>query len=190
MNYGTACLRARLGIALLLCVTASAHELQDNRATLVLRDRRHLSVTLYLSYTEALHQALLPQRPLPSFLLMYSAMAPDDLQKELLRAQTKFQSNTHLYVAPGREVRLVNWNWPSAKQVQALFQQLVMQAIANPANHSHEEPLEIRADANAGEEITSVQIQFPAEFHNVLVVSYKPNQQWVEGRSLSGAIKF
>src|SRR5579871_2475662 len=93
----------------LLAPRAAGHELQENRATLVLRERGHVSVTLYIAYTEALYQALAPQRPYAAFLLVYSAMKPEDLQKELLRAQARFQSGTRVYASTGKEIPLSNW---------------------------------------------------------------------------------
>lgn len=167
-----------------------AHELQDNRATLVLRDKTHLSLTLFIAYPEALHLALVPKRPFPEFLVMYSSMKPDDLQKELLRAQSKFQASTRLYLSPGGEVAFTNWIWPQPKQVQALLRQRVMQSMVDPNGHSHDAPLEIHADANAQKDIASVRIQFPDEFQKVLVVATRPSQFWVERQSLSPEIKF
>lgn len=169
---------------------ALAHELQDNRATLVLRDKTHLSVTLYIAYAEALHLALTPQRPFAAFLVVYSSMKLEELQKELLRAQTKFQATTRLYLTPGGEAALTNWIWPDAKQVQALLRQRVMQSMVDPNGHSHEAPLEVRADVNAQKDITSVRVQFPDEFQKVLVVATRPSQFWVERKSLSPEIKF
>ena len=168
----------------------AAHELQDNRATLVLRDNTHLAVTLYLAYADALHMALAPQRPIAEFLMAYSAMNPDQLQKELLRAQAKFQAATKLYLATGTELAVTNWQWPNARQVQAMMQQRIMQAMVDPGGHAHDEPLEIHADANATEEITAIRAQFPEEFQKVLVVSYRPTQVWVEPKLWSPPIKF
>jgi hypothetical protein len=169
---------------------ASAHELQENRATLVLRERNHVAVTLYISYTEALYQALAPQRPYAAFLLVYSAMKPEELQKQLLRAQARFESATRMYSASGKEIKLGNWAWPDVKQVQAILQQRVIQAMVDPNAHSHEAPLEIHADANASEVLASVKVRFPEEFQKVLVVSFRPNQQWVDGKALSPEIRF
>jgi hypothetical protein len=178
-------------LGLLLAAAGSpAHDLQDNRATLVLRDGNHLSVSLYLAYADALHAALAPQRPVDEFLVAYSAMKPELMRKELLRAQAKFQSATRLYLASGRELALTNWIWPDAGQVQAMLQRRIMQAMVDPAGHAHEEPLEVHADANSPEEITAVRVQFPEEFQKVLVVSYRPKQQWVEPKSWSPAIRF
>jgi hypothetical protein len=168
----------------------AAHELQDNRATLVLRDETHISMTIYLAYGDALHMALAPQRPMAEFLVAYSAMKPESLQKELIRAQARFQAATRLYHAAGREIALTNWIFPDAKQVQAMLQQRIMQAMVDPAGHAHDEPMEIHADANSPEPITSVRIQFPEEFQKVLVVAYRPSQLWVEPKFWSPAIKF
>lgn len=178
-----------LALAMLVPI-AAAHELQDNRATLVLRDKTHLSVTLFIAYTQALHLALAPQRPYAAFLVAYSSMKPEDLQKELQKAQAKFQSETKLLLAPGGEIGLTNWIWPDAKQVQTLLQQRVMQAMVDPNGHSHEAPVEIRADANAKQDVASAKIQFPEEFRKVLVVAFRPTQLWVEPKSLSVEIKF
>ena len=187
--------RVLVVLALLLCSPAGAHELADNRATLVLRDGRHLTMTLYIAWAEALHAALAPKRPPAEFLAIYSAMKPEDLQKQLSRAQAGFQAATRLYLAEGPELSLSNWVWPDAKQVQDLLRQRMMQAMVDPGNggsggHSHEEPVEIRADAVAPREITSVRVRVPEEFRNVLVVAYRPSQLWVEPRTLSPAIRF
>jgi hypothetical protein len=188
----TSTLRAATLAALILAAGAGAHELQENRATLVLRDKTHIGVTLYIAYSDALHQVLMPQRPFASFLLIYSAMKPEELQKELLRAQSKFQSETRIYLSPGpgREIPLTNWVWPDVKQVQTMLQQRIMAAMVDPNRHAHDTPIEIRADANSPHEITAVTVRFPEEFQTVLVVSYRPNQVWTDGKALSPEIKF
>ena len=65
-----------------------------------------------------------------------------------------------------------------------------MQLMVDPNRHAHEPPVEIRAEANARQEITAVRIQFPDEFQKVLVVSYRPSQVWVEPKTVSAPIKF
>jgi hypothetical protein len=70
----------------LLVPNLFAHELQDNRATRVLRDEYHLSLTLFINYTDALFLALAPKRPFQEFLLVYSAMGQfaEEFQKALV----------------------------------------------------------------------------------------------------------
>jgi hypothetical protein len=176
----------------LLAAGAGAHELQENRATLVLRDKTHVSITFYIAYSDALHQALMPQRPFAAFLMIYSAMKPEEMQKELLRAQSKFQAETRMYFSPGpgREIPISNWVWPDVKQVQTMMQQRMMAAMLDPNGHSHETPIEIHADANAPNEVAAVTLKLPGEFQRVLVVSYKPKQVWVDGKTLSPDIRF
>jgi hypothetical protein len=116
-------------------------------------------------------------------------MKPDDLQRELSRAHARFMSTTHI-TAGGREVPLSNWAWPNPKQVQGMLQRCIMQALTDPNGHFHEEPFEVHVDAVATSEITSVQAQFPPEFQKVMLVAYKPNQQWVEPNKVSTVVKF
>jgi hypothetical protein len=169
---------------------AAAHDVQDNRARIVLRDERHLSVSLFIAYADALRLALAPQRSPQEFLMVYSATDPARLQKELLRAQARFQAETKLYLATGKEIPLTGWVWPDAKQVQAMMQQRIMQAMVDPAGHAHDEPVEIDADTIAPENVVAVRVQFPEEFQNVLVVWYRASQLSVEPKSWSPALKF
>lgn len=174
----------------LLLGTASAHEIQDNRATLVLRDQTHLSVTIYLAYSEALRLALAPQRPMSEFAMVYSTMSTDRLQKELLKAQAKFQATTRIYLAAGRELPVTNWIFPDPVVVQTTLRQMTMLSVVDPSAHAHEEPLEIHADANSPEPVTAIRVQFPEEFQKVLVVAYRPTQLWIEPKTWSPAIRF
>jgi ribosomal protein RSM22 (predicted rRNA methylase) len=134
--------------------------------------------------------ALAPQRSPQEFLVVYSAMKLEDLQKELLRAQAKFQAAIHVFPGPAQELMLTNWVWPEAAQVRTLLQQRVMQAVVDPNNFGHDQPLEIHAEGVSTREITSVQIQFPEEFQRVLVVAYKPTQTWAEPKAVSPILKF
>lgn len=177
-----------LALILTLSAVAYAHDLEDNRATLVLRDPTHISVTLYLNYPEALHKTLLPKREYGAFLLIYSSMKPEDLKKELLRAQAKFEADTQLATAGGARLKLSGWLWPDTKQVQAILQQQVMQAMVD--GHVHSPPVEIHADALASTSIQTITAQFPAEFQKVLVVSYKPNQVWIGDGGPQPQIRF
>jgi hypothetical protein len=182
---------ARCLLALmLLAPAATAHELQNNRATLVLHDQTHVSITLYLAYTDALHQALAPQRSISEFLVAYSAMNLDQLQRELARAQAGFQGGMKLYLANGTELTLTNWVWPTAREVQIAMQQRMMLALVDPNGHAHDQPVEIHADAVSKAPITSIRVSFPQEFGPVLVVSYKPRQVWVAPKLWSPEIVF
>ncbi len=170
--------------------SAAYHELTDNRATLVLRDQTHLSVTMYIDFTSALHRALAPQHSETEFVLTYSAMPPVRFRDALHKAQARFVINTRVQQSPGDTVVLSNWTWPDATAVQAMLQQHAMQTVVAPLDHAHAQPMEIHADAIAAQPIRAVTIRFPSEFARVLVVSYKPNQVWVDPTMRSPRITF
>lgn len=177
-------------IFLLVAVMALAHELNDNRATLVLRDKTHVSVTLYLNYPEALHQALAPQRPMAEFLAVHAALTLEQLKVPLERAQAKFMAGTRMTGADGEVIPLSGWTWPSVRDVQLQMQHQMMRAIVDPGNHTHEDPLEVKAEGVAAREIGGVKVQFPEEFDKVLVVAYKPSQTEVGKSAVSPVIRF
>lgn len=171
----------------------TVHELQDNRATLVLRGGALLAVSLHINYADALHRTLAPQLSMGDFLAMSAAMPPAQFRAALERAQTHFRHGVHVVQAGGRDVTLDNWEWPDAAQVQAMLQQLAMEAIVAPQDQPHESPLEIRADGvvpgAVGKE-WSVQVRFPDEFQRVLVVWYKAKQAWSAPQDPSPVITF
>jgi hypothetical protein len=177
----------------------NSHELPANRATLVLRDERHVSLSLYIDYVEALHASLAPERPMPAFLAQFSAMKPVELQAHLLRTQQQWIRQIELSaVDPGRTpagramtpVSWRNWVWPDAARVQRLLQERLMQGLVAPAGHVHDEPLEIRAESTAMRAVSEARLSLPKAFGRVLVVWYRPRQLWVDPGTVSGAIRF
>lgn len=154
---------------------AAAHEINTNRATVVLRDETHITLTGYVNYTQALHQALAPQLSAQEFVLTHAGMKPSDLQLALERAQQGFEKSTVLKATDGQPLAL-QWRWPDLARVQAQLQQRAMQAVVAPAEHGHEEPLEVQAQARAANPIQDLSVQLPPQWGSVLLVSYRPKQ--------------
>lgn len=181
-----------LAIWCALASSVHAHELQDNRATLVLRDQQHLALTFFVDYTAVLHQVLAPQLSLPEFVLMYSAMQPQAFTAQLQIAQAKLQSSMGLTLHKGKAAVLTQWVWPKAVAVQNLLQQRAMQSVVAPTDHGHAVQSEIRAEVKSGQagDFISVKLQLPIEFKDVLVVSYQPKQVWVRPRTPFTTITF
>jgi hypothetical protein len=180
-----------MGLLLYLTVcVASAHELSDNRATLVLRDNTHLTVTLYVGLPEFLFRTLAAGKPFGSFLVEYSALDPATFRRELLRAQSRVEKGTHLFLEDGRPLLLVRWQWPEPAAAQAMLRERVMHETVGGETDSHGEPAEVRAEAVAQRDIRSVSIQFPPELQQVLVVAYRPNQVSVAAGARSARIEF
>ena len=171
---------------------AQAHELESNRATLVLRDAQHVSLTFFVDYPAVLHQVLAPNRTAQEFMLMVAAMKPEEFQAQLQEAQRKLQSSTILKTHKGKPAELINWSWPKAAAVQSQLQQRAMQSVVAASDHSHMVPTEIRAEAKSDHpaDFTSVTLRPAAQFKQVLVVSYRPKQVWVNPGMPSPSIKF
>lgn len=182
----------------LLCVlltlagagSASAHGLEENRATLVLRDQNHVSVTLFITFSEALHRVLAPERSFQDFVLVHAAMPSEAFKALLIKAQSRFQAETHAESADGHRLLFERWVWPEPAAVQQVLRERAMQTLAAPNEHAYETALEVRSDFKATKAITSVHVVFPPAFQRVLVVSYQPKQVWFEPQRASPEIKF
>lgn len=183
---------AALTLLCALATHAAAHELQDSRATLVLRDEQHLALTLFVDYPKVLHQVLAPKDTFQEFILVHSAMQPRDFQAQLLAAQRQLQNGTSLMMNNGKAADLVQWVWPTPSSVQKLLQQRAMQAVVASNDHVHAVPMEIRAEAKAIQrrDFSSVTLRLPAALSQVLVVSYQPRQIWLKPNLTSPPIRF
>jgi len=187
---------ARASMLFVACVLwlapciAPAHELPENRATLVLRDNNHLTLALYVGFPELLFQTLGSGKAFGPFLLEYSTMAPERFVTELRRAQEAVERGTRVFVQDGRELALERWSWPGATTAQALLRERVMRETVGGGDDHHGEPMEIRAEAVATRKVHSVSIEFPAILRRVLVVAYRPTQTWVDAGTRSPAIAF
>ncbi len=176
----------------LLASSALAHELDSNRATLVLRDRQHLAITFFVDYASVMQQVLAPQKPLQEFVLMLSAMQAQEFKAQLQVVHRKLQSTTTLTLHKGKAIQLNQWVWPEASTVQSQLQQRAMQALAAPGEHAHVMRTEIRTEAKSGNtsDFSSVKLRLPTEFKDVLVVSYQPHQVWVKPQAPLPTISF
>lgn len=180
-------------LAMTLLVAGSmavAHELEENRATLVLREPNHLALTLYLSYPDVLHRALAPERPFAEFLVAASAVSVEELERQLRRVQKGFEAGTRLELEPGAELEAANWVWPAAAQVQAMLRERVMETVTSGGGHRHAAPVEIRAEWKTERPVSGARVRFPAEFRRVLVVAYRPVQAWAEPAAFSPRFPF
>ena len=184
----------RLLLMALLAAMASAHahELPDNRVTLVLRDATHLSLTGLIDYPAALNQALAPQQSAQEFAVRCAAMTPAEFQQGLNRAHDKFKAGILLTLPSGEALTFTHWRWPEAAGVQARLRERAMRAVVGgpEAGHLHEPPLEIHAEASAAQPLAAVRTRLPREFGPVLLVSYRPHQTWLEPQGAAVLVGF
>lgn len=186
--------RSVIGAVLLLALGASgsacAHELLDNRATLVQREATFVSMTLYIDLPEALHRALAPQRSFEAFALANANLPLDAFKAVLMPAISRIQSETRVTTGKGQAVSVDRWLWPEPARVQASLRERLMEAVVAPGEPTHTAPLEVRAELLSVKPITALRVQFAPALGRVLVVSYRPQQVWVESHRPSPDITF
>ena len=174
----------------LLTQSTNAHELAENRATMVLRDQNHVAITLYLSYPDVLHRTLAPEQSFSEFLLAYSTLPLEQFAEQLQKAQARLQTQIKVLPRPATDASMRRWVWPDAMRVQMLLRERAMQMLVAPTHHAHEAQQEVRVELQTAGRVSAVSATFPAELRRVLVVSYRPMQTWVEPGEAATEIKF
>ncbi len=169
---------------------ASAHELSDNRATMVLRDQNHVAITLYLNYADVLHRGLAPEQRFGEFVVAFAALPPEQFAAQLHRLQARFQAQMKVLPRPTADATLHGWEWPAAARAQALLRGRAMQMLTAPNDHAHDAALEVRVSLKTATRVSGVVATFPPEWRRVLVVSYRPQQTWAEPTEAATEIKF
>lgn len=174
----------------LVWATAGAHELQENRATLVQRDNTLVAMTLYLDCPQALHRSLAPQSTFVAFAAAHANLPPDAFKTVWLRAQSRLQTEIRATRPSGQALVFQRWAWPEPAQVQTTLRERLMEAMVAPGEHSHVPPLEVRAELVTAQALTALRMEFPSALGRVLVMSYRPKQVWVESQKASPDITF
>lgn len=183
-------LRSACAIGGLLATTlACAHELPADRLALVQRDATHLSLQLLVDLPALLHRTLSPQTPRAEFLLALSAQSPEQIDAAMVKLRARVEPALRL-TANGAALTLSHWHWPSRSQVQALLQQRAMRLVVAPAEHAHDEPQEVTADAVAQQPLARVQVDLPPEMRPLMLVNYRPRQRWVDAGAGPVSLEF
>jgi len=183
-----------LGTAALLafaaCSSIAAHELQENRVTLVQRDANFVSITLHIDLPAALHRAIAPQRSFEEFALAHADLPPAAFKAVLVRAASRMQAEMQVTAAKGQALAFERWDWPDAARVQAALLERLMETVVARGGHSHMVPWEVRAELHSPVPVTALRVKFTPAFGRVMVVSYRPRQVWVDASAMSSAITF
>lgn len=170
--------------------TAGAHELQENRATLVQRENSLVTMTLYVDLPQVLYRSMALQGSFVEFAAAHANLPPEVFKSVLLRAVNRLQAETRAMRTTGQLLTFQQWAWPDAVRVQAALRERLMEAIAAPGEHPHTVPLEVHAEVHATQPISSLQLEFSPAFGRVMVVFYRPKQVWAEPQKLSPKITF
>lgn len=179
---------ALLATALGLSGASLAHELPDDRLTVIQRDGTHYQLQFLVDGPGLVHRFLGGTRPRLEVLAALVAQGPEETSRVWGRLQLALQQGVRLQRG-GQPLRLEAWRWPSGAEVHACLQQWVMQQTVGRTGHVHEEPWAWSAQAVATGE-GAVELQLPTPLQQVMVVSYRPRQQWVSAEQPAVPLSF
>lgn len=157
---------------------ASAHELTENRATIVKREERHFLMALYLDLPEILSSILEPDKPFNEFVLAYAALPEPEFSKRLTRAEKLVQEGVQLTNQNGLGPSLTQWKWPAADKLQSDLRTIAAQMLTAPDGGHHDEPVMVQAEFLMQDASDRLRVTFPKQVSPVLIVSYAPKQAW------------
>ena len=177
-------------LSLGLCACASAHELPDNRATLVQRDARHITLLLNADLPELMHQMLAPKRAFAEFAMATSSVSPAQFTTAATAVQKSIEKTLRVTDDKGGALVVSNWVWPQTAQLQAAMRERAMALVINPDDHAQAGALEVRADLRSSQPVKALRVQFPPALKRVMLVTYHPNQVWVEPAETSPLMTF
>jgi len=162
--------------AVILDREAHSHELNENRASLVLRNERQISVTFYLNLTEVLHKTLMPKQDRFEHTAKLAAMNEADFLKHYGDAKKLIESSVLLKAASGKKINVREWQWPEPKVAQKAIRELTMQSVVSSGQHLHENPIEVRLQIQSDESIDPLVLELPVSMKPMTLVASRPKQ--------------
>ena len=182
--------RTALPLVLFFASAATlAHELPDDRVTIVQREPTHLSITFYIDEVALLNRLIAPKSSRAEFLLACAGAPPEQLRQRVQRAQASFENELKL-LAGDHTFSIAPLNWPAMKDTQRRLQDGAMATIATGSDHDHIQLVEVTTDALSSAPIDTVTFLAPASLPNLLIVSYRPVQQRPTSKSRAVVIDF
>lgn len=155
---------------------AQSHELQENRASLVLRNERQISVTFYLNLTELLHKTLMPKQDRFEHTAKLAAMNEADFSKQYGDVKKLIESSVLFNATPGKKINVREWQWPEPKVAQKNIRELTMQSVVSSGQHLHENPIEVRLQIQSDESIDPLMLELPVSMKPMTLVASRPKQ--------------
>jgi hypothetical protein len=166
-----------------------AHELQQHKLQVVLRDDRHLSLSLWLDIPKAMQQTIEPNLTPAAFEMKYSAMPLRLFEKSWGECISLWRQQWQLTDGFGLAVAYADWRWPDGAALQS---QIKLQMMANITGSAHTHPVltPVAGEAVSGASLRSARLNMPPSWQPLMVISYKPSQQWISSPDKSVILKF
>ena len=168
--------RLVLSVLLFFVNAASlAHELPDDRVTIVQREPTHLSITFYIDEVALLNRLIAPRSSRAEFLLSCAGAPSEQLRQRVQLAQTSFEGQLKI-LAGDQSLSIAPLHWPTMKDTHRRLQDGAMATIATGSDHDHAQIVEVTTDALSSKPFDSVTFLTPPSLPDLLIISYKPVQ--------------
>jgi hypothetical protein len=174
----------------LVFTPAYSHELQENRAALVLRNDRLISVTLYLNFSKVLHKTLMPLGDPSELITRLAAMSDVEFAGQFNVVKQKIQSGIVFKSVQGKHLKLGNWQWPESVAAQKHLRESIMHAVVSPGQHIHEPPVEVRAQIQSDERLLSLRVEMPESLRPITLIATRPRQSRLNTSTSSLVVNF
>jgi len=176
-------------IGVLAAASLQPHELQAHKLQLVLRDDRHLSLSLWLDIPHAMRKTLEPSSSTASFEMKYSAMPLPLFEKAWGQCISLWLEQWQLKNSAGIALSSPVWRWPDGAVVQNQIQLQMMANLTGTA-HSHTALTAVAGEVASNATLRSVGLLMPPSWQPLMVVHYKPSQQWNLSSEKTVVLKF
>ena len=171
--------------AVLLTTPASAHELAETSATLVVRDGGHLDLRLQVPWADVLRAQWMPQASPQLFLAQVVNQPSADFARNLTRVHAALERGARVVADADAPVAFARWQWPAAVEVQQALRRELMSRLADGARFEHFSRLAATADVVLARSPATVRVQLSAALGPTLVTIYHPQEQWVKAGEMS-----
>ena len=177
--------------------TARSHEAPVPKASVVMRDGGHCTLSLQFDLAKAWRQTLQPQMSMAEFLALASAQAPADFAREWARLTARWSQEVMLQAGPAR-LEAQRWRWPAADEAQTHLRQQLMQSLTGGDAPDHA-PALLGAQAEfmlqspklaAPIDLSNLFLALPAAFRPITLTSYRPHQRWIGSGASPIPLKF
>lgn len=167
-----------------------AHELDENRASIVLRNETNISVTLYINIFDALHKTLAPQRDSFEFIGYLASLNETDFSKQWVLATHKLEQKIHVRLLSGEILKVSTTNWGAPQAVHKLFKEITMRSIIEKNRHLHSEPYEVKFQINANKPTNTLKVEIPEVLRPMTIVSNRIKQSRISSDRENAIIEF
>ena len=168
----------------------NSHEVIENRASIVLRNKNHLQISIYLNIGQVLYLMSNQKEEWTSFISFYAALSDAQFNEEIKKTKLLIQNGIYIQSIIGTNLQITAWRWPDNKSLREHIRNLAMQALVAPELHGHAKPIEIFAQSIDTKNISNLSIGIIPALRPMTIVTTEPKLYRLESSQSLKVIQF